>query len=507
MSPRLALQGISKRFGAVLANDAIDLLVEPGQVHALLGENGAGKSTLMKIVYGVLQPDAGAMQWEGRPAAIRSPHAARELGIGMVFQHFSLFEAMTVQENVALGLEERLRPRALAARIAEVAAAYGLPLAADRYVHELSVGERQRIEIVRCLLQNPRLVIMDEPTSVLTPQEAERLFLTLRRLADEGVSVLYISHKLDEIRRLCDRATILRQGRVVACVDPARETARSLAERMVGTRLDPPVRTARTAPKAARLVVDGLDLAPLEPHGVTLRAVRLAVRGGEILGIAGVAGNGQAELLAALAGERRVPAAVIRLDDRPIGRLGPAGRRVLGLSYIPENRDGHAAVGLLPLSDNALLTGAARRRLARFGLIRSHAVGRFAHAIVERFDVRTSGIAQAAASLSGGNLQKFVVGREILQAPGVLIAAQPTWGVDAAAAAAIHEALLGLADAGCALLVISQDLDELLTLTDRLAVLHAGRLSEPQPTRDCDVGGIGLLMGGLHDDDGIARAA
>ena len=507
MTARLELSGIKKRFAAVLANDGIGLRVEPGQIHALLGENGAGKSTLTKIVYGVLQPDKGAIQWEGRPVEIKSPHAARALGIGMVFQHFSLFEAMTVQENVALGLEERIRPKALAARIVEVAAAYGLPLAPARHVHELSVGERQRIEIVRCLLQNPRLLIMDEPTSVLTPQEADRLFVTLRRLAGEGVSILYISHKLDEIRRLCEVATILRQGRVVAACDPRQETARSLAELMVGTRLEPPVRAARARGGAVRLAVDGLDLEPLEAHGIALRAIRFAVHAGEILGIAGVAGNGQAELLAALSGERTTPATSIRLDDRPIGTLGPAARRARGLCYIPEDRDGHATVGLLPLTDNALLTAARRRQLARFGIIAGRRVGSFTRAVVERFAVRTGGIDQAAASLSGGNLQKFVVGREILQAPEVLIAAQPTWGVDAAAALAIHKALLDLAVAGAAVLVISQDLDELLVLSNRLAVLHMGRLSHTMETGSAEIGEIGLLMGGLHDGPEASRAA
>jgi general nucleoside transport system ATP-binding protein len=497
--PRLELRGITKRFpGGVTANDGVDLAVQPGEIHALLGENGAGKSTLMKIAFGVLQPDAGEILVDGRPVTIPSPHAARRLGIGMVFQHFTLFEALSVLENVALGLEAE-GAKGLRERIGRVAEAYGLPLSPDRPVHSLSVGERQRIEIVRCLLQEPRLVIMDEPTSVLTPQEADRLFETLRRLAAEGVSVLYISHKLDEIRRLCDRATVLRGGRVVATCDPRRETAATLAGMMVGGEVRPAGRTGEARGGPVRLAVEGLSLPPESAHGIPLREVTLELRAGEILGVAGVAGNGQAELLAALSGERPSPPSAVRLDGRPVGGLGPAGRRKLGLCYVPEERNGHGAVGPLPLVENGLLSAWKRKGFARGGLVRRGAVAAFAREVVARFDVRTAGVEHAASSLSGGNLQKFIVGREVLQAPEVLVAAQPTWGVDAAAAAAIHRALLDLAAAGAAVLVVSQDLDELLAITDRIAVINAGRLSRPVATRGARVEEIGLLMGGLHD--------
>ena len=498
-APRLALRGITKQYPGVLANDHVDLTVMPGEIHALLGENGAGKSTLMKITYGVIQPNEGEIRVDGQRVVVDSPHKARRLGIGMVFQHFTLFDALTVLENVALGLEAD-HQKGLRERIGRVAQAYGLPLEPDRPVYTLSVGERQRIEIVRCLLQEPRLVIMDEPTSVLTPQEADKLFETLRRLAAEGVSILYISHKLDEIRRLCDRATIMRGGRVVGSADPRQESARSLAQLMVGSEVREPSRAAGgRSVGQVRLAVSNLSLAPAEAHGIPLRDVSLELRAGEVLGVAGVAGNGQGELLAALSGERTGAPDAIRLDGRPVGNLGPAARRGLGLCYVPEERNGHGAVGPLSLIDNALLSGWKRKRFARGGLIGRSRVAAFAREVVKRFDVRTAGVTHTASSLSGGNLQKFIVGREVMQDPDVLVVAQPTWGVDAAAAASIHQALLDLAAGGAAVLVISQDLDELFTLSDRIAVINAGRLSPAVPAAQATVEQVGLMMGGLHE--------
>ena len=497
-APRLALRGITKRYPGVLANDRVDLTVIPGEIHALLGENGAGKSTLMKVTYGVIQPNEGETRVDGQRVVVDSPHKARRLGIGMVFQHFTLFDALTVLENVALGLEAD-QVKGLRERIGRVADAYGLPLEPDRPVYTLSVGERQRIEIVRCLLQEPRLVIMDEPTSVLTPQEADKLFETLRRLAAEGVSIHYISHKLDEIRRLCDRATIMRGGRVVGRADPRQESARSLAQLMVGSEVREPSRAAGgRSVGQVRLAVANLSLAPAQAHGIPLRDISLELRAGEVLGVAGVAGNGQGELLAALSGERACAPEAVRLDGRPVGNLGPAARRGLGLCYVPEERNGHGAVGPLSLIDNALLSAWKRKRFARGGLIGRSRVAAFAREVVARFDVRTAGVTHAASSLSGGNLQKFIVGREVMQSPDVLVVAQPTWGVDAAAAASIHQALLDLAACGAAVLVISQDLDELFTLSDRIAVVNAGRLSPAIPAAQATVEEVGLMMGGLH---------
>jgi general nucleoside transport system ATP-binding protein len=498
--PRLELRNVSKRYpGGVLANDDVGLAVMPGEIHALLGENGAGKSTLVKIIYGVLQADAGVIRWNGREVTIASPKESRSLGIGMVFQHFSLFDAMTVLENIALGVDEAGDLRALAARIVAVSRAYGLALDPHRHVHTLSVGERQRIEIVRCLLQNPKLLIMDEPTSVLTPQEVELLFATLRQLASEDCAILYISHKLEEIRVLCHRATILRQGRVVAECDPARESARSMAELMIGSELAGISRQRTPGIGEPRLTVSGLSLPAEQPFGTDLRDVTFEVRGGEIFGVAGVAGNGQTELLAALSGERTVPRReAVRIDGRAVGHLGAMARRDLGLACVPEERDGHGAVADMTLVENAVLTGHRRMGLLASGFIRGGAAARYASSVVERFRVVTSSIDAAASSLSGGNLQKFIVGREILQAPGILIAGQPTWGVDARAAAAIHQALIDLAANGAAVLVISQDVDELLTLTGRLAVINDGVLSRPMVTHEASIERIGLLMGGLH---------
>ncbi|MGI6245292.1 MAG: ABC transporter ATP-binding protein [Pseudochelatococcus sp.] len=505
--PRLALAGITRRFGAVVANEDVSFSVEPGEIHALVGENGAGKSTLVKIIYGLLRPDAGVIRWDGAVVSPGDPREARRLGIGMVFQHFSLFDAFTVAENIALGLDGAQDRRGLAQRIAAISDSYGLPLDPGRVVGTLSMGERQRVEIVRCLLQGPRLLIMDEPTSVLTPQEAEVLFGTLRRLADEGCSILYISHRLDEIRALCRRATVLRAGKVVATCDPARETARSMAEMMIGTQLRAVKRTPRAPmPDAvARLSVAGLERPAEQAFGVALRDIRFAVRPGEIFGIAGIAGNGQDELMEALSGEWRAPgAAVIAVDGQPLGDRGPQARRRAGFHTLPEERNGHAAVPGMSLAANTLLSARHRRDMTRAGIVSRAAAREFARRIVSAFDVRTFGVDAPAASLSGGNLQKFVVGREVLQNPAVLAVAQPTWGVDAGAAAAIRGALADLAREGAAIVVISQDLDELLALTDRIAVISGGRLSRVLMTADVTAQEIGLLMGGA---DGGRRDA
>ncbi len=496
MMKLLELEGITKAFPAVLANDDIGFSVAPGEIHAILGENGAGKSTLVKIIYGLMKPDGGSMLLSGAPYHPARPSEARARGVGMVFQHFSLFEAMSVLENIAIGINPELTKGDLRGRIVEVSTAYGIKIDPGRIVGNLSVGERQRVEIVRCLLQSPRLIIMDEPTSVLTPKESDVLFETLRRLASEGCSILYISHKLEEIRALCDRATVLRAGRVVARCIPREETARSLAEMMMGAALLPPEREPHPI-GPTRLKLDKLSVASEEPFGVSLDAIDLDVRSGEIVGIAGVAGNGQTELMAALIGEQLAgrPSAVV-VDGVAAGLKGPNARRALGMCFVPEERLGHATAPDMSLTENATLSAFVRKSLTLLGIIKSFSAAAFAGDIITEFNVKTGGPGHAARSLSGGNLQKFIMGREILQAPSVLIASQPTWGVDAGAAASIHKALLRLAKAGTAILVISQDLEELFAISTRIGVIANGRVTEPQPAGTLTINAIGMAMGG-----------
>ena len=497
MSDLLRIDGLTKVYPGVVANSDVSFAIAPGEIHALLGENGAGKSTLVKMIYGLVRPDRGQMMLRGAPYAPAEPRAARAAGVAMVFQHFSLFEALSVAENVALGMERPPKLGELAGRIRNLSKAYGLPLDPARRVGDLSAGERQRVEIIRCLLQDPKLLIMDEPTSVLTPQEVAILFQTLRKLASEGTAILYISHKLEEIRALCDGATILRRGKVVATCTPREKSARELAELMVGAVLVPPERAlGKLGPVA--LQVTGLTAGSPNPFGTTLKDISFSVRHGEILGIAGVAGNGQDELMLALSGEIRTARAAVQVDGKGIGDLGPDARRGLGLVTAPEERLGHAAAPDMSLVENALLTGAVRKGLTRRGFIDWRAARAFAGEIVAGFDVRTPGTWVAARALSGGNLQKFVIGREVLQEPSVLVVNQPTWGVDAAAAAAIRQALIDRAAAGAAVVVISQDLDELLEVTDRFAALNGGRLSALRPTEGLTVDEIGLMMGGSH---------
>ncbi len=507
MTALLRIDGLTKAYPGVVANDGVSFGVGPGEIHALLGENGAGKSTLVKMIYGLVQPDAGTMEIAGARHAPQGPQAARAAGVGMVFQHFSLFDALNVAENVALGMADPPARRTLADRIREVSTAYGLPLDPQRTVGDLGAGERQRVEIVRCLLQEPRLLIMDEPTSVLTPAEAGLLFATLRKLSGEGVGVLYISHKLDEIRALCDGATILRDGRVVASCDPRTRSARELAEAMVGATLAVP---SRATSEAGRVLLElrGLSLRSADPFGTSLKDIDLTVRAGEVLGIGGVAGNGQEALLAAISGEATVAPGMVRLDGTEVGHLGVGARRAAALLSAPEERLGHAAAPDMSLAENAVLTGHGRARLSRRGMIDRSAARAFAQGVIDRFDVRTPGTGTAARALSGGNLQKFVIGREVMQAPLVLVVNQPTWGVDAQAAAAIRQALLDLAAGGAAVIVISQDLDELMEICDRFAALNGGRLSKPVPARGLTVDAIGLMLGGAGGPapDGMGTA-
>lgn len=497
MTSLLELQNITKSFPGCIANDSVDLTIQPGEIHALLGENGAGKSTLVKIIYGILKADSGNLIWQGKPIQITNPAAARKLGIAMVFQHFSLFDSLSVVENIALGMDGNVNIRKLEKQIIEVSETYGLPLDPKRHVYTLSVGERQRIEIVRCLLLNPKLLVMDEPTSVLTPQEVEILFKTLHRLSDEGMAILYISHKLDEIRQLCHKASILRHGKMVAEADPTVETAKSLAGLMIGSEVDHVINsTPRRENSPIRLDVKNLCTAAVDEFGINLHNLNLTLYGGEVVGIAGVAGNGQTELLEALTGELTTASKSIKINDIYCGDLSPAQRRKLGLCSVPEQRLGHGAVPDMKLSENGFLTAFQRLKMLSFGMIQFTRRDEFTEQVIDDFSVKCNGKSSHAMSLSGGNLQKFIVGRELSQKPDLLIVSQPTWGVDAGAAAAIHRSLIKLAEQGAAVLVISQDLDELMAISHRIGAICAGRLSDLYERSVLSVQDVGLLMGG-----------
>ncbi|MEG2999369.1 MAG: ABC transporter ATP-binding protein [Comamonas sp.] len=493
--PRLQLVGITKRYPAVVANSGVSLTVQPGEVHAVLGENGAGKSTLMKIIYGAVKPDEGAVHFDGKPVSIRNPQEARQLGIAMVFQHFSLFDTLTVAENVWLGLDKGMPLADVTRRITEVGSEYGMDIDPLRPVHTLSVGEMQRVEIIRALLTNPRLLILDEPTSVLTPQAVEKLFVVLKKLASEGCSILYISHKLHEIRELCSACTVLRGGVVTGVCNPQNESNASLSRLMIGS--EPPA-LQRQAPKTGDVVlkVQGLSLGKTDQFGVDLIDLGLEVRAGEIVGIAGVSGNGQKELLYALSGEdTRAAPAMVQVLGKDAGRMGPRQRRALGLHFVPEERLGRGAVPSMGLAHNLLLTrsdAVGTGGWLRMGQLQAHAAD-----IIHRFGVKAGGPNAAAKSLSGGNLQKFIVGREIDAKPKLLIVSQPTWGVDVGAAAQIRGAMLALRDAGCAVLVLSEELDELFEISDRLHVVAKGRLSPSVDRADASVQKIGEWMSGL----------
>jgi simple sugar transport system ATP-binding protein len=389
--------------------------------------------------------------------------------------------------------------REIAAEVKKVSTEFGLPLDPSRIVHDLSVGERQRIEIVRCLLQDPKLIIMDEPTSVLTPQEADTMFETLERLAGEGRAILYITHRLEEVRRLSEQATVLRQGRVVAHVAPRDETAASLARHMVGSEIQAVQhRTAQAG--AMRFEVCALSLPADQLMGIALADVSLAVKAGEIVAIAGVAGNGQSELFAALSGERVCAPDTVLIDGEPVGHRGITERRRLGAAFVPEERLGHSAVPRLILSDNVILTRHGSGGMSQAGFVRRGRAERMTAEVCKAFDVRKGGRDPEAGSLSGGNLQKFVVGREILARPTILVVNQPTWGVDVGAAVLIRQALIDLAAQGSAVIVISQDLDEIMEIADRIAVIHHGHLSEAYPARSLTMERIGLLMGGARPE-------
>ena len=481
----LVLRDISKAYGKTKANADVSLTLEAGQIHALLGENGAGKSTLMKILFGLVQPDAGTIELDGAAIRIRSPQDAKARGIGMVQQHFALFDGMTALENIALGLPKP--PADLRGKILEVGQAYGLKIDPDALVLSLSAGEKQRIEIVRALLGDPRILVLDEPTSVLTPQEADTLFTALRTLAGEGRGLIFISHKLGEVKALCQAATVLRGGTLVGTCDPRETSTDALAELMIGKRME----ALAKEPKAR----DGKAVVSLRniQTRTNLSVASLDVRAGEIVGVAGIAGNGQDRLFALLSGEEAETRGELSLNGTQIQALSPNRRRAMGARFVPEERLGHAAIPGFRLTDNTLLTKHSERK-SLFG--RNAWIRRTAKGVIEYFDVRGGDERSRASSFSGGNLQKFVVGRELNEGIDFLLINQPTWGVDLFAAARIRQEILKMADTGTAVLVISQDLDELMELSDRLTVISGGNLSAARPLADWSVADIGRAMAG-----------
>jgi ABC-type uncharacterized transport system ATPase subunit len=503
-TPLLSLQGITKHYPGVTANEGISLDVSAGQAHAVLGENGAGKSTLMKIIYGAVKPDAGRILFQGREVDIRTPLQARQLGISMVFQHFSLFDTLSVAENVWLGLDRGLGLGEVSERISAKAKSYGLDIDPRRPVHTLSVGEMQRVEIIRALLTDPKLLILDEPTSVLTPQAVDQLFEVLQQLTAQGCSILYISHKLHEIRALCSACTVLRGGRVTGFCDPRTESTSGLSRMMIGTE-PPALQHVPARAGAVVMSVHQLTLPSTDPFGTDLQQIDFHVRAGEVVGIAGVSGNGQRELLASLSGEdSRAQADAIRLTGISVGDQGPELRRRQGMHFVPEERLGRGAVPGLSLSQNLLLT--RTEAVGRWGWVSTAKLTQQAQAIIDRFRVKAPGPSALARALSGGNLQKFIVGREISAKPRVLVVSQPTWGVDVGAAAQIRTELLALRDAGCAVLVVSEELDELLELSDRLHVMARGRLSPSIDRSAATPELIGRWMSGLWEEGGLRAA-
>jgi len=495
-----------------VACESIDLSIGVGEIHGLIGENGAGKSTLVKIIYGLVRPDSGSVKFNQHPISDHKPSDAKRAGISLIFQHFALIDSLTVFDNVRLGLSGDGDLSDLRGRLLALAKKYALHIDVDRRVSTLSVSEKQRIEILRCLLQAPKLLMMDEPTSVLTPQEIDRLLKLIRQIARDGCSVLFISHKLHEVKSICQRITIMRKGQLVHHGDVSDIDVEQMAEYMIGTRLKAAsVKSEVTASKQL-LSLTALNLADRGDSEVSLTDIHLTLGIGEILGIAGVAGNGQNEFLETLSGERRpIETSAITLEGEPIGHLGTSQRRRRGLCFVPEDRLGHGSVASMNLTDNVVLTGWDSAEFSGYGLIRYGRASLLAESIIQRFDVRTNGIEDLAGQLSGGNLQKFIVGREILHNPRILVIAHPTWGVDAAAALAIRSALVEIARDGAGVIVVSQDLDELFEITNHIAVLNNGRLSEKLDTATVNASEIGMLMGAdskvsVAKDDGHALA-
>jgi ABC-type uncharacterized transport system ATPase subunit len=504
LAPLLDMRGITKRFLGVVANDRIDFDVKAGEVHALLGENGAGKSTLMRVAYGMYQPDEGEVRSNGARVAITSPAAAIKHGIGMIHQHFMLVPTLTVAENVALGLPSRRGPLTdldhVSAGILELSGTYGLKVDPNAYVWQLSVGERQRVEIIKALFRNASLLILDEPTAVLTPQEVDDLFVILRQMVADGRGLVFISHKIREVLALSDRITVLRNGRVVGTVLPENVTQRELAHMMVGRDVEITQSHAEAVAEDVRLSVK--DLSVLGDRGTeVVRGLSLEVRAGEIVGLAGVSGNGQRELAEAVAGLRASTSGSIRLEGTELAGGGPSDARRAGLAYVPEERMRDGVIGDFTVADNLMLIDYRSRAYSRWGFLRSGVIGRHCRDLVSAFSVKTPGLDTPARNLSGGNIQKLILARELSGQPRVLLVAQPTRGVDVGAAEYIHGRLIEQRDQGTAILIISEDLDEILALTDRILVIYEGTIVGEADPRTVVRDRLGLMMAGIRGDE------
>jgi ABC-type uncharacterized transport system ATPase subunit len=507
-APAVALRGITKRFPAVVANDGVEFEAAAGEVHALLGENGAGKTTLSNILTGLYRPDEGEIVLSGQPVAFQSPRDALDAGIAMVHQHFRLVTPFTVAENVVLGDHRDvgrsffLRSRAIESRVAELSRRYGLAVDPRARIWQLSVGEQQRVEILKALYQDARILILDEPTAVLTPQEADALFETIRAMAADGRTVIFISHKLHEVKAVADRVTVLRRGRSVATVAAAEATRRSLAALMVGREVEigRPEDDDREAGEAV------LELEDVSAHGdrgtVALRDVSLSVRAGEIVAIAGVAGNGQRELAETIAGMRPTIAGSVRVRGRKLRSGDPRQAIRAGVAYVPEDRLGTGVAPGLSVAANVVLKAYREPPVSRGPLLILRRIRELAQRVIQTYDVRTSGPHVPAWQLSGGNLQKVVLAREFSGSPAVLLAAAPTRGLDVAGIETVHRYLREAAGRGVGVLVISEDLDEILALADRIAVMYEGGIVGEREATTASVEELGLLMAGGEGADG-----
>lgn len=496
--PLVEMRGITKRFPGVIANEDVDLVVYPGEIHALLGENGAGKSTLMNVLAGLYRPDEGAIRWQGRTVDIPSPRAAFELGIGMVHQHFTLVKGLTVAENVTLGMAQEgwaLDLRAVGERVRTLSEQYGLHVEPGVPVWQLSIGEQQRVEILKLLYRGTQLLILDEPTAVLTPQEAEALGHTLRRMVREGKAVLLITHKLDEVMRVADRVTVLRGGRVSVTHATAKASKSDLAREMVGREVL--FRPNKEPSQPGAMILSLRDVHALNDKGLpALQGVTLDIRRGEILGIASVAGNGEHELAEVATGLRPVLAGQVWVGAEEITNLPPLAAIRAGVSHIPADRLGMGAAGNLSVADNLIMKSYRHPPVARGPLLDFGAIRAQAHRLIERFHIVTPSAATPIRTLSGGNLQKVILARELDAAPQLLVAAYPSRGLDVGAAETVQRHLLEQRHAGAAILLISEELEELLTLSDRIAVLFEGRIMGILDAAQADMGTIGLMMAG-----------